>query len=255
MSASVCYYCGGAATTDEHVPPKQMFKKFDCDSITVPSCKEHNCSKGGQDQAIVTALLMPFKNKREIDSDNRSYFNKDILKALAAAKNSFNRTKNRVISKQLVNLESDKIKSLPELGFIKTPISIHNWIKNLTAGIVYDGIREFDPLINWNEVYCWSPDYLKGKLEERKSIDEVGKMLLSNYELKDWFNSFDWIKGWSAYPRKYPETIYCFYMCFNEEEIMLRHYFYSNYNWYAWFKPSKATVEKLKRKINEVKKF
>jgi hypothetical protein len=39
-----------------------MFKGFECDSITVPSCDRHNSAKGGNDQAIVNGLLIPLFN-------------------------------------------------------------------------------------------------------------------------------------------------------------------------------------------------
>ena len=51
----LCYFCGGPATTMEHAPPKQMFRAFECDSITVPSCDEHNTRRSASDQAIVSA--------------------------------------------------------------------------------------------------------------------------------------------------------------------------------------------------------
>src|SRR5258706_15617847 len=57
-----CYYCGSQANSDEHAPPRQMFKGFSCDSITVPSCSTHNSEKGGADQAIVSAFLIPLFN-------------------------------------------------------------------------------------------------------------------------------------------------------------------------------------------------
>lgn len=60
---STCYYCGGKTTSDEHAPPRQMFRAFDCDSITVPSCETHNSAKAGRDQAIVSAFLIPTQNR------------------------------------------------------------------------------------------------------------------------------------------------------------------------------------------------
>ncbi len=58
----VCYFCGNSATSREHAPPKLMFRKFDCDSITVPWCDDHNSSKSGEDQAIVSAFVQSLDN-------------------------------------------------------------------------------------------------------------------------------------------------------------------------------------------------
>src|SRR5215472_5451986 len=53
-----CYYCGKPPTSHEHVPPRMMFKGFDCDSITVPACADHNNEKSGRDQTIVFGHLL-----------------------------------------------------------------------------------------------------------------------------------------------------------------------------------------------------
>lgn len=40
---SPCYYCGAPPPSSrEHAPVRAMFEAFDCDSITVPACDEHN---------------------------------------------------------------------------------------------------------------------------------------------------------------------------------------------------------------------
>ena len=63
-----CYYCGGVATSREHVPPECVFpERKDCfgkdyrkNLITVPSCDEHNLKKSKDDEflmASVTAVV------------------------------------------------------------------------------------------------------------------------------------------------------------------------------------------------------
>ncbi len=59
-----CYFCGGPATSTEHVPPKCLFpeKKDLSDQdyrknlITVPSCDEHNSRKSRDDEFLMACL-------------------------------------------------------------------------------------------------------------------------------------------------------------------------------------------------------
>jgi hypothetical protein len=46
-----CYFCGVAATSREHVPPKSLFDAGAA-SITVPSCAEHNSNRSKHDEYL-----------------------------------------------------------------------------------------------------------------------------------------------------------------------------------------------------------
>ncbi|MBI2966795.1 MAG: hypothetical protein HYY40_03145 [Bacteroidetes bacterium] len=60
----ICYKCGGAATTREHIPPICLFPEkkdigvndFRNNLITVPSCSEHNIKKSKDDEFLFTCL-------------------------------------------------------------------------------------------------------------------------------------------------------------------------------------------------------
>lgn len=63
----ICYYCGKAASSDEHVPPKAIFPKpkdspdgrdYRKDLITVRSCAEHNSAKSRDDEYLLYVLAM-----------------------------------------------------------------------------------------------------------------------------------------------------------------------------------------------------
>jgi hypothetical protein len=60
-----CYFCGGPATSDEHVPPKAFFpedgalpnaRSLRVNLITVPSCDLHNSRKSGDDEAFFAVI-------------------------------------------------------------------------------------------------------------------------------------------------------------------------------------------------------
>ncbi|MDP1996248.1 MAG: hypothetical protein Q8J90_03535 [Gallionella sp.] len=63
----ICYYCGKAATSVEHVPPKTIFPKpkdspasrdYRKNLITVRSCDEHNSKKSKDDEYLLYVLAM-----------------------------------------------------------------------------------------------------------------------------------------------------------------------------------------------------
>ena len=244
---NACYFCGNEATTREHAPPKLMFKGFECDCITVPSCIKHNCSKGDEDQTIVYALLSSLNNYLISNNKNKSKLHKDVRKAIRLANSSFVFTKNRVIKKQFLVEIPGGAKHNPEVSFLKAPMNVCNWIKNLTAAIIYDGVQYFDSSIDWRNIENWSAEYINSK-SVRSSNEKLN--LLKNYkEMKDWFEDKYWIDGWSAYPRKYPKNIYSFCLCIENNEVTIKHNFYNSYNWYCWFIPSETTLNKIKEKL------
>lgn len=54
-----CYRCGQPANTKEHMPPKSFFPKGgNLQLKTVPSCKEHNNDKSGDDQYLLAHICM-----------------------------------------------------------------------------------------------------------------------------------------------------------------------------------------------------
>lgn len=241
-----CYYCDKKACTVEHLPPKQMFKGFDCDSITVPSCEDHNNSKGGTDQAIVSAFLIPLRNgKEEYHLDDK------ILKAIQIAEPSFERAKRRVKSVPLLRNSSPGFKNLPDISYINSSRDLKNWIRQLTAGLVYDALQAFDSKTDWPETHVYSPDYIESKgpvpMEPERAISNLKK----NKELQTKSEGLPWKRGWSARPRPYPSAIYTFQVCIEDELVVFKHTFYAQFKWYVFFLASQETIAKINSKLLE----
>jgi hypothetical protein len=242
---ALCYYCGKQADSDEHAPPRQMFKGFSCDSITVPSCKDHNSVKGGADQAIVSAFLIPlYKGRKEYSLEG------EVLKAIRVAKPSFEHVKRRAIDSPLLRNPPEALKDLPNVAYLVPDMNIRAWVCQLTAALVYDATQVFDPAIVWPEAVIWSPTWLAAEgptsLEYEQVIAEGKKCR----EIQLRLDQFAWEDGWSAYPRPYPGTIYAFQVHFEPNcEVIFKHTFYNSYIWYAWFSASSGVVAKLREKL------
>jgi hypothetical protein len=241
-----CYYCGKPATSKEHVPPKQIFAAFECDSITVPSCHEHNLSKGALDQAVVSALLLPLSNGK-----GRYNLGPEVIRALGKAQPAFERTKKRVFSAALVDISKTPVmKSLPFVSY--TTESMFGWMRQVTAGLVYDAIRAFDHRIDWDNTGSWSPSFVSSlpgtKYDGTNLYNEFRER--SVWE-RDTLGSLDWFEGWSAKPRPYPKSIFRFQVHFEHREILFRFRLYSQYSWYVAFQPSVKTQRMLWQRVLE----
>lgn len=245
---SPCYFCGELSTSNEHAPPKQMFRAFSCDSITVPSCEQHNSSKGGHDQAIISAFLIPLSNSAEkIDLEE------DILKALKKAQSSFERVKRRAINSPMLKNPPEILKDLPNLAYLISEIDIEGWIKQLTAALVWDCTRAYDSTIDWLNSIAWSPDWISARGPASIEHGYARAVFEKNKKMQNLLDQLAWADGWSAYPHPYPNTIYAFQVHFEpNNEVIFRHRFYGRYSWYAWFSASSNTVASLKKKLSSV---
>lgn len=249
LRSEQCYYCGSAATSREHAPPKLMFRGFSCDSITVPSCENHNTSKGGNDQAVVSAFLIPLQNKVDADPTKTKDLEPNIKKALDIIKSSFDRVKRKAFSSPLLHDPPPEFDDLPDVSYVTPQTDIRDWTRQLTAALVYDGTQSFDDTIKWNEAIAWSPDFLEKDDPTQIPLDQAESIILKKTEISTWLDTLDWHAGWSSYPRAYPPEIYFFELHFEDDEVIFKHRFYAQYSWYVRFRTSHDTLSNLKRKI------
>ena len=243
---ALCYYCGRQARSKEHAPPKQMFKAFSCDSITVPSCEDHNSAKGGCDQAIVSALLKSlYHSIEEFPPED------EVLKAIRVAEPSFERAKRRAISSALLKNPPEVLKDLPELVYLVPSMDIKGWMRQLTAAMVYDGTQVVDLTIGWPEAFVWSPHFLEAEDPVSVGYEPALSALDTMREIQFQLDQSAWEDGWSAYPRPYPSIIYAFQVLFApNREVIFKHGFYNNrFTWYVRFSASEETLAKLREKL------
>jgi hypothetical protein len=247
--AKKCYYCGTTATSKEHAPPRQMFRGFDCDSITVPACEKHNTEKSRRDHAILTAFMMSLHNAKESGKRYSFLRNHDVLRAINLAEDNFHQSKKFVTSRRVVKNPPPELGNLPKMAYLDKSADISNWVRLLTAALVCSVNKDFDPAADWEAAKVFSFDYWEfpGEVEREKIIEEHEKIK----EIRDYLENLEWIQGWSAHPRPYPSSIYHFYLHIDlqGEQITFKHRFYSQYTWYVRLNPSTVTRDNLLQKI------
>lgn len=229
-----CYYCGASVTSMEHAPPAQMFKMFPCDKITVYSCDQHNTTKSISDDSIIKAMLISLHNTSHL-YQNRS---PEIKKAIEAAEPYFPRLKHIITTHNIMENPPDNLDA--ELAHLPPHIDIGQWMRQLTAALVYNAIRQCDPSIRWDQALVESPDWLPARPGplNRGRLTELLRKSLARESV---FGSLDWHHGWPSGTNNYPPDIYRFEVNFDYARTIFKHRFFNSYSWYVGFQASQQT--------------
>jgi len=241
-----CYYCGAPCTSGEHAPPEMMFKGFGCNFIIVPSCDEHNSKKSGNDLAIVAAYIEAINGMLQDATITDSELPRDVQKAVkrARGKKWFENAKNKV---DLHPYIIDGI-MLPRFA---SDFNISDWMRQLTAALVWNATGYYDAEIGWdkkdkNEPFTWSAQHSLGSKSETEEI----RLSFRNWQIERYCDSLPWLRGWASYAA----DIYNFQMTFlsnpqewQGREVMFKHQFYRTYDWYVGFSTSSKTKQLLKQ--------
>lgn len=220
-----CYYCGAHATSLEHAPPRQMFKGFKCDSITVPSCDEHNTKKGGNDQAIVSAFLIPLLNSKELYP-----LEPEIELAVKQAIPSFERAKKKAFSAQLI---SNPEINIPNTSYLSHDAKLWDWMRQLTVALIYDATKASVGNVNWDHMPTWSPHWIQSTQNVPIELNKALDILQKKSDIKNDIEKLEWLDGWSSYPKSYPLIIYRFKIYLSGSDIIFCHTFYNRYDCYV----------------------
>ncbi len=244
-----CYFCGKPGpSTKEHVPPKLLTSVSDCDRITVPACEKHNSSKGGTDQAIVTALIRGIDQiaKHGIRSDISGNVGR-IIKATSA---EYDRTKASVYMQRFATRLPAKLDF--DLPYIRAHVDISDWITKLTAALVWSITGKYDNGSEWDGAWNWSPSYLSAKVAMTEGM-ALERAKDKKYQFKEFENSGQWRQGWAPGKRPYPPDLYSFRVCIENQRrsnvrvAVFRHSFLSSFVFFSRF----TTSELVERSIAE----
>jgi hypothetical protein len=240
-----CYCCGAPSTSVEHGPPRSMFKGWECDSITAPSCDKHNSAKSGHDQAIVSALLIPLAG-----SGDRFPVEPEVKAAIERARPSFQYSKRNALDVPLLKDPPEKMARLPNVSYLQPSVNIKEWVKQLTEVMVWNALQERDSTINWDEAAIWSAEWIESNDPSSLYTANALAVMIGKVGQKAQLEELYWAEGWSAQPRPYPAVIYKFWLHFRPQEVIFKHRFYNRYTWYAWVSGvSDATANALRSKL------
>ena len=232
-----CYYCGSTQNINkEHVPPRYLFRLFDCDSITVPSCPEHNLDKNNIDQAIINGMLLSLDQALKSKNYNPLVpVSNRTIQIIEAARPNFHRSKRLITLSHILNKPIRGIAN--DLAYIR--IDPGNWMKQITAGLIWSVIGKYNKSILLDNAYTWSPDFYNKTENEGFEIEEFKKDRDQKMKRIDWLNTLDWKMGWSSTPNKYPADIYMFQVATFERGksdigLGFKHIFFSRMIWYVF---------------------
>lgn len=231
-----CYYCGAPPpSTREHVPPRFLLEPFECDSITVPSCDQHNSEKSLDDRALVSLFLRGLHYGLKTGT-----LTKNQLKALKHSHEKLSEA--REVDQRPFFANRDDLLGFP-LAHLQNTDTILSWMRHLTAALTWSVIGECDPSVDWDSFEVESPQYIQG--DQGFSTDGGLRKLQAQ---KDRFKELDrlagtWWSGWSSFPRPYPPDIYRFEIGFfptyeiidrdPNSSVVYRHWFCSQFAWYV----------------------
>lgn len=231
-----CYYCGVPYVSYEHAPPEQLFKGFSCNKIQVPSCDLHNGQKSGRDNIVIKGMLI------SLDAVSHKYPpHGDAKIAISIGKSQFSQVK-----RQVKNI--DKIMDQPPLTFIDSTDKTEDWMRKLTAALIFNATGKYDSGNKFDEAVVFCPTWIRGV--ESIELSAIIESLKIQKKQDDWLGNLNWESGWSSGKINFPARIYNFKLNFDfVEDIVFKHQFYDSLVWYVGVKTTNQTREKIIDKV------
>src|SRR6185436_800474 len=107
------------------------------------------------DQAIVSAFLLPLFSGKDLYQ-----LELEIVYAIQLAMPSFERAKKKALSMKLID---DPFLDLPNTSYLSADAKFWQWIRQLTAALVFDATEIFVGNVNWDETMAWSPHRIQSQ--------------------------------------------------------------------------------------------
>ena len=205
-----CYFCGDKKASKEHIPPQQIFKGFKINRITVYSCDKHNSKKSCKDEAIVKAMLMAIDNSFNIK------ITPELAKALEEVEEHLDQVKKLIKKEQIIKDSKEKTICLDE------SVDLDNWIKQLSAGMIYYKIKKFDNENKFSESKVFERNSFSKNIKTFEDFQTERKRKIKLQNLSD---VGGWQKSWLP-ENYYPEILYFFEYKFIGNYILIKHVFY-----------------------------
>lgn len=229
-----CYFCGQESTSREHAPPKQLFKGFSCDRITVPSCDLHNTNKSNIDEAIVKAMLYSLSCRKELQS-------KEVQKVIDLSIPKMQQVKKLVVPMSVI----PSLKEInTEVAFLKKEASIPEWIRQISAALMYKKLGYYEQSNNYTNSVVFDSTYYKSG-QNGLSKEEYIKQYLDKKETVDSLEQLVWSNGWTSGKNNFPYQLYYFKYHIYDDLVIFRHHFFQNYLIYCMITINEASRNAL----------
>jgi len=240
-----CYYCGADPPSNrEHIPPKMLFKDFKYSSITVPSCEKHNNEKHSKDQGFVSSFMLSIQQLVNHGIGIKKISPTVLTAVMKGRENQLNK----------VGTFRDFFKNPPSKFnfqniYIHSEVDMANWIRHISAGLIWSKIGKFEPAIDWQYSIVKSPNFIP--YNNPLPIVEAKKIALyMNESIRIINEDIDWKPGWYQKPHGYPNEIYNFSVSpFSQDKAntkyLMRHEFYNNFIWIILVDIPNEIVERL----------
>jgi len=241
-----CYYCGAPPpSTREHVPPRRLFGNHNITSITVPSCDKHNYEKHGHDQGFITALHLCLREmiNHGLTAPPTSPQTLEILAKLQDSQLGQVGEFRQFLQDSPAELDFD-------LPYIRSTQSMTDWIRHITAGLVWAKLGKYHPAIQWDSSYVRSPNFVEASSSVSK--DKAFEFASQWQMLRPKIEALPWRSGWLASPAGYPPEIYQYSHALLEtsedstiSEMAFRHQFLGNLTWFHLIEVPSNIVNEL----------
>ena len=121
-------------------------------------------------------------------------------------------------------------------------------MKQLTAALIYDALRKYDPRNKFEEAIVFCPTWVSG--ESTIELEQIVEILKIQKLQEDSLKKLNWETGWTSGGRNYPTGIYSFKLSFDFiEDIVFRHQFFDSLVWYVGVRTTSETREKIMNKV------
>jgi hypothetical protein len=140
------------------------------------------------------------------------------------------------------------VKGVPvSLTHLHPEASFNNWMRQVTAGLVFDALGPGSCAVDWGSAAVASPSYIpSGSLEI--GAEELLQRLEQGQKLRDDASFLEWRIGWSAHPRPYPRDVYRFEFARTMGDIVFHHWFLDQFDVFVLFEAAPAIQEGICKK-------
>jgi len=225
----LCYFCGNEKASKDHIPPKQIFKGFNINRMTVYSCDKHNSGKSDKDEAIVKSMLLAIENNNNIT------ITPELLKALNEIKDHYNQVK-KTVTKEQIFFDSNE-----DIVCLDASIDLDNWIRQLSAGMIYYKTKYYD---NENNFVTSKVFERNSYSRDKRSVENFQNERNKKIELQTMSEIGEWNNSWIP-DNCYPENLYFFQYKIINKFILFKHIFYKCFVFYNLIEISNKTKEIL----------